>query len=110
MNKNNGINSKILTGWLLLLLFALPPAAKTVHIYQCVYAYSIDHKENNNHAHHDCETCAICQFVLFPFTKAESTEFICEVKTLYSEPFTFRETIFSSVIYNYMLRAPPVCV
>ncbi|MDR2286809.1 MAG: hypothetical protein LBE04_04960 [Prevotellaceae bacterium] len=107
MNKYSGINVKILTGWLLLLLFALPPAAKTVHICQCVYDHNVEHEKNNSHTHHDYDACAICQFVLFPFTETESPDFICAVEAVYYEPFTYCENIISSVKYNYMLRAPP---
>jgi hypothetical protein len=107
MNKNSGLNGKILTGWLLLLLFALPPAAKTVHICQCVYVHNVEHEKHNNHSHHDYDGCAICQFVLFPFTETEATGFICAAETVYSGLFTYSENIIPSVEYNYMLRAPP---
>jgi hypothetical protein len=108
MNKVSGINGKILTGWLLLLLFALPPAVKTIHICHCVYAHDAEHeKHNNGQLNHDCNTCAICQFVLFPFTETESTEFTCTIETSYSKSVTYNENIVSSVTYSYMLRAPP---
>jgi hypothetical protein len=107
MNKNKRINTKILTGWLLLLLFTLPPAVKNIHIYQCVYVHDVEHEKHNNHAHHDCNICAICQFVLFPFTQIESIEFIFATETISSKLFIYRENITSSDTYNYMLRAPP---
>ncbi|MDR1581916.1 MAG: hypothetical protein LBS55_01435 [Prevotellaceae bacterium] len=107
MNKNNGINGKILTGWLLLLLFTLPPATKNIHICQCICVHDIEHEENHNHTHHDCDSCVICQFVLFPFIKTESTEFIYAVQTLYSKLFAYQKNTIPHITYNYMLRAPP---
>jgi hypothetical protein len=107
MNKRKKINRKILTGCLLLLLFALPPAVGTIHACQCVYFNDIEHDEQNSHAHHDCNTCAICQFVLSPFTEAELIEFDFAVKTIDSKQFTYWENINFLIIYNYMLRAPP---
>ncbi|MDR1592942.1 MAG: hypothetical protein LBS43_00480 [Prevotellaceae bacterium] len=107
MDKRNGINKKLLTGWLLLLLFALPPAAKTIHICHCVYVHDAEHEQHNHQTEHDCDSCAICQFVLFPFTETESTELTCTIETTYSSAITYNENITSSVTYNYMLRAPP---
>jgi hypothetical protein len=107
VNKRKKINGEILTGWLLLLLFALPPATRTVHACQCVYFNNIEHKEQNSHTHHDCNTCAICQFVLSPFTEAELIKFDFTIKTVNFEQFTYWENINSLIIYNYMLRAPP---
>ncbi|MDR2383686.1 MAG: hypothetical protein LBD76_07390 [Prevotellaceae bacterium] len=104
---NKWINSKILTGWLLLLLFALPPAAKNIHICQCLCCHDIEHDGENNHARHDCDNCAICQFVVFPFTEPESTGFFRATGTIYSKQYIYREHINSCVTYNYMLRAPP---
>ena len=107
---NKRINGKILTGCLFLLLFALPPAVKNIHVCQCVYSHDIDreHESNSNHERHDCDTCAICQFVVFPFTEPESTGFFRAVETVYSKLYTYREHTNSCVTYNYMLRAPPV--
>ncbi|MDR2383351.1 MAG: hypothetical protein LBD76_05645 [Prevotellaceae bacterium] len=108
MNKQR---RKILIGWLLVILFALPPAAKDIHVCQCVYIqdhdHDHDHANSNNRLSHDCDTCAICQFVVFPFTEAESTEYVCIVETIYSKSYTYQEHINSSIVYNYMLRAPP---
>jgi hypothetical protein len=106
---NKWINGKILTSLLLLLLFALPPAAKNIHLCQCVYFHNIDHdhESDSNRAHHDCDTCAICQFVVFPFTETESTGFFRAIETIYSKLYIYREYINSCVTYNYMLRAPP---
>ncbi|MDR2027575.1 MAG: hypothetical protein LBQ01_08480 [Prevotellaceae bacterium] len=107
MSKKNGMNSKILTGWLLLLLFMLPQAAKTVHICQCICFHSADSENEHAHAHHDCNTCAICQFTVFPFTGADSNEFNFTVKIIYSNPFVYIENVNSPVICSYRLRAPP---
>ncbi|MDR1339974.1 MAG: hypothetical protein LBK58_07990 [Prevotellaceae bacterium] len=108
MKRNSGINAQILTGWLLLLLFALPPAAKTFHVCQCIYSHNNErHNSHANHSHHDCDTCAICQFVLSPFTETESIEFNFAVKTVNSEEFTYWQNINYHVAYSYMLRAPP---
>ncbi|MDR0725868.1 MAG: hypothetical protein LBF59_07685 [Prevotellaceae bacterium] len=106
---NRRLNGKILTGCALLLLFALPPAAKSIHICQCLCIHDIDceHENDNNCAHHDCEACAICQFVVFPFTETDSTCFFSAIETIYSKQYTYSEHISSSVTYNYMLRAPP---
>jgi hypothetical protein len=107
MKMNNVINARILTGWLLLLLFALPPAAKSVHLLRCVYVHSIDHGENGNHAHHDCNSCTICQFAVFPFTKTEPAGTVFAEVTIYLKPFTCSENIDSDITLGYMLRAPP---
>ena len=106
---NRWINGKILTGWLFLLLFALPQIAKDIHICQCACFHHIDcdHESNDNHARHDCETCAICQFIVFPFTEPESTGFFRAIETVYSRLYTYQEYTNSFVTYNYMLRAPP---
>jgi hypothetical protein len=107
---NHGISVKtILTGWLLLLLFALPPAAKTVHIcqYVCFHDVCRDHDDNGNRTHHDCDSCAICQFVIFPFTETQSTEIAWAIETVYSKSHIYQERNNSCTVYNYMLRAPP---
>jgi hypothetical protein len=107
MNKRNGINNKLLTGWLLLLLFILPHAVKTVHICRCVYFHNSNDERHSNHVHHNCNTCAICQFVLFPFTETNPNEFNFTIKIICSEPFVYTENVNISVVYNYRLRAPP---
>ncbi|MDR1169266.1 MAG: hypothetical protein LBK97_00335 [Prevotellaceae bacterium] len=107
MKRNSGINAQILTGWLLLLLFVFPPAARTVHTCQYVYSHNIKHDEHHGHAHHDCNSCAICQFVLSPFTETESVEFDFAVKAVNCEQLTYWENINSPAEYSYMLRAPP---
>jgi hypothetical protein len=107
MGKNNKINSKTLTGWLLLLLFVLPPAVRAVHACQCVYCHNTENDGQNSHAHHDCKACAICQFILSPFMKTESIEFDFTAKTVDSNIFTYRENINLPVTYICMLRAPP---
>jgi hypothetical protein len=109
MNKNNGINTKILTGLLLLLLFILPYTAKNIHICRHVYIHDVDSDKNNDHhpVRHDCNSCAICQFVLSPFTEAASNEFGFTVKTVYSEPFIYKEYVSVPDICSYRLRAPP---
>jgi hypothetical protein len=101
-------SAQILTGLLLLLLFALPPAAKTVHVCQYACCHETKHEGRHSHTtHHDCDTCAICQFVLSPFTETESIEFNFAVRTLNSEQFTYWENINHPVEYSCMLRAPP---
>jgi hypothetical protein len=107
---NNGINGRIiLTGWLLLLLFALPPAAKNIHVCRHVCSHEIDRDRDDNGSctHHDCESCMICQFVIFPFTGTQSTEIVRAVETVYSKSYIYQERNDSCIVYNYMLRAPP---
>jgi hypothetical protein len=99
MNRHNGINNRQIS-WLLLLLFVLPQAAQTVHVCQYVYIHDTD-------ADHDCNTCAICQFVLSPFTETVPNEMDCTVTLICSEPFTYNENTHVAVTWNYKLRAPP---
>jgi hypothetical protein len=104
---NTGMNIRRLIVWLLLPVFVLPYAAKTVHTCQCVHTHTVEREESGNHTQHDCNTCAICQFILSPFIETESGIFNCTTDTVYSEPVDFREKIHHPVRYCYHLRAPP---
>lgn len=107
--KNIGKNNRPATGLLLLLLFALPPVVRTVHIWQYVYVYETccDHENNHNHRCHDCDNCAICQFVVFPFTDTPSNDSVGTTATDYFKPCIYQECILACIICWHMLRAPP---
>jgi hypothetical protein len=89
---------------LLLILFLLPPFAKSFHI---SLEQTIIPESNEQSRHHDSDDCPICQF---HFTSFVGTEFLelNIVSSGYSlEPFFYDAKECYSPLFSYFLRGPP---
>jgi hypothetical protein len=99
---------KVWVVWLLLAVFAIPFAVKTVHIYHT--AEHLEHScHDESHAHHDCHDCSVCQFTLSSFTEATVAAYDFKVVSYHVRPvISFQKKPYQKVLISYGLRAPPV--
>ncbi|MDR1335654.1 MAG: hypothetical protein LBK22_02360 [Tannerella sp.] len=96
--------------WLLPLVLAWPPAARSIHIGQCRHSRANGAETAGKPVHHHSETCPVCQFVLSPFVETKPDEFDFTACPPSPEPFTCQEKITLPALYSYCLRAPPKSV
>jgi hypothetical protein len=94
--------------WLLLAVFTTPFAVKAVHIHHA--AECSEHRcSDGPHAHHDCNDCPVCRFVLSSFTEATVVDYDFRVISCNCRPvLSFRKKSYRQVLISYGLRAPPV--
>lgn len=99
---------KVWAVWLLLAVFTLPFAVKSVHIY-----HTAEHSQHNcsdpSYEHHNCSDCPICQFALSSFTEAVVLGYDFRI-ILYGFVYVipFQNNPYQQVLIPYGLRAPPV--
>ncbi|MDR1170867.1 MAG: hypothetical protein LBL24_00275 [Bacteroidales bacterium] len=98
---------KILVIWLLSVVFILPFAVTTVHIYH-IY-HTAEHLEHSCSDSHDCSDCPICRFILSFFTETAVVDAGFKVISFSFKPVIFfQNKPFRQLLISYGLRAPPL--
>ncbi|AVM52390.1 hypothetical protein [Bacteroides zoogleoformans] len=97
--------NKVFVAWLLLLTLMPFFAVKALHFHHSEAEISACHSgETHSHTSDDC---AICHFMLSPFTQAESFQIHIYLSFFNYQPIYATDKDCPTIPYPYHLRAPP---
>jgi hypothetical protein len=94
---------RVMAAWLLLVVFSMPFAVKSVHA--CILHET---SSGQRAASHDCTNCPICHFFFSYFTSAVEEQKIFINEREIAKPETYRAFPRAEKHYTLPPRAPPV--
>ncbi|MCI6213304.1 MULTISPECIES: hypothetical protein [Bacteroides] len=96
---------KVIVAWLLLLTLMPFFTVKAIHFHHSEEEASACHSGETHP--HTSDDCAICHFMLSPFTQAESFQIHIFLSVFNYQPVYAADRDCLTILYPYRLRAPP---
>ncbi|MCF0255951.1 MAG: hypothetical protein HUK10_06655 [Bacteroides heparinolyticus] len=96
---------KVIVAWLLLLTLMPFFTVKAIHFHHSEEEASACHSGETHP--HTSDDCAICHFMLSPFTQAESFQIHIFLSVFNYQPVYAADRGCLTILYPYRLRAPP---